>query len=43
MKNTTEEQAWGIIAKYEKLLDSIGLNAQKRLRKSLFEMYYRNK
>jgi hypothetical protein len=41
MKFTTEEQAWAVIVKYEKLLESIGLNAQKRLRKSLFAMYRR--
>ncbi len=41
MKNTTEEQAWDIIAKYEKLLENIGLSAQKRMRKSLFAMYKR--
>jgi len=38
----TEEQAWGIIVKYEKMLESIGLNPQKRLRKSLFEIYRRD-
>lgn len=36
-----EEQAWAIIVKYEKLLDGVGVNPQKRLRKSLFEMYRR--
>lgn len=41
MKNTTAEQAWAVIVKYEKLLESLGLNAQKRLRKSLFAMYKR--
>ena len=35
----TEEQAWEIIRKYEKALEPIGVNAQKRLRRSLFEMY----
>lgn len=43
MKNTTEEQAWAVIVKYEKLLENLGLNAQKRLRKSLFQMYKREK
>lgn len=42
MKNTTEEQAWSVITKYEKVLESIGLNAQKRLKKSLFAMYRRD-
>jgi len=37
----TEQQCWDIIIKYEKILEIIGLNAQKRLRKSLFEMYVR--
>lgn len=35
----TEESAWGIIRKYELILNPIGVNAQKRLKKSLFEMY----
>jgi len=35
----TEEQAWEIIRKYESSLSSLGVNAQKRLRKSLYEMY----
>jgi hypothetical protein len=43
MKNTTEQEAWRVITKYEKLLETIGVNAQKRLRKSLFEMYKRDK
>lgn len=38
----TEQQAWDIIIKYEKLLAPLGLTPQKRLRKSLFEMYKRN-
>lgn len=37
----TEDQAWEIISKYEKILEPVGLTAQKRLRKSLFEMYVR--
>ena len=41
MKNTTAEQAWDVIVKYEKLLESLGLNAQKRMRRSLFAMYRR--
>lgn len=37
----TEAQAWQIIEKYEKALESIGLKAKNRLRKSLYEMYKR--
>lgn len=37
----TESEAWQIITKYEKSLESLGINPQKRLRKSLFEMYRR--
>lgn len=37
----TEQQAWNVIIKYEKLLEPVGVNAQKRLRKSLYEMYVR--
>lgn len=39
----TEEEAWAILVKYEKALESLGINPQKRLRKSLFEMYKRDK
>lgn len=35
----TEKEAWEIINKYEKALEPIGITPQKRLRKSLFEMY----
>ena len=35
----TEDQAWDIIRKYEKILEPVGVNAQKRMRRSLFEMY----
>ena len=35
----TEEECWEIIRKYEDILAPLGVNAQKRLRKSLFEMY----
>lgn len=41
VQNMTEEQAWAIITKYEKALEEVGLNPQKRMRKSLFEMYRR--
>jgi len=35
----TEDMAWDIIRKYEKILEPVGVNAQKRKRLSLFEMY----
>jgi adenylate cyclase class IV len=35
----TEEQAWDIIRKYEKILEPVGVTAQKRKRLSLYEMY----
>jgi hypothetical protein len=37
----TEDQAMEIITKYEKILEPLGLNAQRRLKKSLFEIYRR--
>lgn len=37
----TEAQAWKVIEKYEHALSAIGVNAQKRLRKNLYEMYRR--
>ena len=42
MKDLTEAQAWSIIEKYEKILTPIGVSPQRRLRKSLFEMYRRS-
>jgi len=39
----TEEQGMEIIQKYEKLLAPLGINAQKRKRLSLFEMYKQDK
>lgn len=41
VQNMTEDQAWDIIKKYEKALEEVGVNPQKRIRKSLFEMYRR--
>lgn len=41
VSSLTEEQAMAIIVKYEKILEPIGLSAQRRLRKSLFELYRR--
>lgn len=38
----TEDQAWALISHYEKVLEEIGITPQKRLRKSLFEMYRRD-
>ena len=35
----TEEEAWGVIEKYEALLEETGINARKRLKLSLFDMY----
>ena len=35
----TEDEAWTIIKKYEKILEPVGVKASKRIRKSLFEMY----
>jgi adenylate cyclase class IV len=35
----TEEEAWAIINKYEKILEPLGITPRNRLRKSLFEMY----
>lgn len=37
----TEEEAWDIIRKYEELLAPLEITPQKRLKKSLFEMYRR--
>jgi predicted adenylyl cyclase CyaB len=37
----TQEAAWEIVQKYEKLLAPLGINGQKRLRRSLFEIYRR--
>ena len=37
-----EDEAWGIIKKYEAILAPLGITAKNRLRKSLFEMYSKN-
>lgn len=42
VSSLTQEQAMALIVKYEKILEPIGLTPQKRLRKSLFEMYKRD-
>jgi hypothetical protein len=43
MKNTTAAQAWAVITKYEKILEPLGISAKKRLYRSLFAMYKREK
>ena len=35
----TEDDAWNVLVKYEKALYSLGINSQKRLRKSLIDIY----
>lgn len=37
----TEDEAWAVIKKYEDALTDVGIHAQKRIRKSLYEMYTR--
>lgn len=37
----TEDEAWAIINKYEKCLEPLGISPQKRLKKSLFDIYVR--
>lgn len=37
--NLTEKEAWDVIHKYEKILEPVGVVPDKRLKKSLFEMY----
>lgn len=39
ISSMTEAEAWSVIEKYEKVLAPIGITAQKRMKKSLFEMY----
>lgn len=39
--NLTEDEAWGVIKKYEAAFEPLGLTSKNRLRKSLFEMYRR--
>lgn len=41
MKGINEDEAWSIINKYEKVLEPLGLTPQKRLKKSLFDIYKR--
>ena len=42
VSSMTEDQAWDVIVKYEKALEPLGLSPQRRLRKSLYEMYRRD-
>lgn len=37
--NLSEKEAWQVISKYETILAETGINPQKRLRRSLFEMF----
>jgi adenylate cyclase class IV len=37
----TEDQAWAIIEKYEKVLEGIDIHPRNRMRRSLFEIYVR--
>jgi adenylate cyclase class IV len=41
--NLSEKEAWQVIAKYETILGETGINAQKRMRLSLFEMFRKDK
>ena len=43
IKTMNADEAFAIIAKYEKILEPIGINARKRLKKSLYQMYMRRK
>lgn len=38
----SEEEAWEEIAKYEKLLEPLGITPKNRLKKSLFEIFRKN-
>jgi len=42
LHSLTEEEAWAVVRKYETILAPLGVTPQKRLRKSLFEMYRKN-
>ena len=35
----SEQQAWDEIARYEKLLESLGITSRNRLKKSLYEIF----
>ena len=40
--NLTENEAWDIIRKYERILSPLGITHRHRLNKSLFEMYVKD-
>lgn len=39
---SSEQEAWDEIAKYEKLLEPLGITSKNRLKKSLFEIFRKN-
>lgn len=39
LHSISEDEAWAIVNKYEKILEPLGVTPRNRLRKSLFEMY----
>lgn len=39
--NKTEDEAWAVIDKYEKILSPLGVSKKSRIKESLFEMYRR--
>lgn len=39
----SEEQAWDEVVKYEKMLEPLALTAKNRVRKSLFELFFKDK
>jgi len=41
VSDMTEDQAWAVIEKYEKILEGIDLHPRNRMRRSLFELYVR--
>jgi adenylate cyclase class IV len=41
VKWDSEEQAWNEVTKYEKLLEPLGITPRNRMKKSLFEQFYR--
>jgi adenylate cyclase class IV len=42
IKDLTEKEAWSVIEKYEKPLEALGISPQRRMKKSLYEMFVRN-
>lgn len=39
----SEEQAWEEVVKYEKMLEPLAISARNRLKKSLFELFYKDR